>query len=99
LTAEESWGAGSSKGRLFEVTDPLAPAGSTGFNARTILPRVSHEGLAFDAENNLYFIDEFNSGSIYKYVSSTPGIGATYFNAGETYVFPAGIAYRVIDAR
>ena len=92
LTAEESWGAGSSKGRLFEVTDPLAPAGSTGFNARTILPRVSHEGLAFDAENNLYFIDEFNSGSIYKYVSSTPGVGATYFNAGETYVLKADLA-------
>ena len=58
LTAEESWGTGSTKGRLFEVTNPLAAAGSTGFVERTILPRVSHEGLAFDADNNMYFIDE-----------------------------------------
>jgi len=92
LTAEESWGAGSSKGRLFEVTDPLAAPGATGFTARTILPRVSHEGLAFDDENNLYFIDENNSGSIYKYVSSTPANGATYYDAGETYVLKANAA-------
>jgi len=90
LTAEESWGAGSTKGRLFEVTSPLAAAGSTGFVERTILPRVSHEGLAFDADNNMYFIDEFNSGSIYKYVSSTPTDGSTFFNAGETFVLKVG---------
>lgn len=90
LTAEESWGAGSTKGRLFEVTSPLAAAGSTGFVERTILPRVSHEGLAFDADNNLYFIDEFNGGSVYKYVSSTPTDGSTFFNAGETFVLKVG---------
>jgi len=90
LTAEESWGAGSTKGRLFEVTSPLAAAGSTGFVERTILPRVSHEGLAFDADNNLYFIDEFNSGSIYKYVSSTPTDGSTFFDEGETFVLKVG---------
>ncbi len=90
LTAEESWGAGSTKGRLFELTNPLADAGSTDFVARTILPRVSHEGLAFDADNNLYFIDEFNSGSIYKYVSSTPTDGSTFFDEGETFVLKVG---------
>ncbi|MEQ1889695.1 MAG: alkaline phosphatase PhoX [Alphaproteobacteria bacterium] len=90
LTAEESWGAGSTKGRLFEVTDPLAAAGATGFVERTILPRVSHEGLAFDADNNMYFIDEFSGGSIYKYVSSTPDAGGTFFDAGETFVLKVG---------
>ena len=90
LTAKESWGAGSTKGRLFEVTDPLAAAGATGFVERTIIPHVSHEGLAFDADNNMYFIDEFSGGSIYKYVSSTPDAGVTFFDAGETFVLKVG---------
>ncbi len=92
LTAEESWGVGSTKGRLFEVTSPLAAAGATGFVARTIIPRVSHEGLTFDADNNLYFIDENSSGSIYKYVSDTPNDGATFFTAGKTYVLKATVS-------
>jgi uncharacterized protein len=90
LTAEESWGPGSTKGRLFEVTNPLGNPGSEGFTERNIIPRVSHEGLAFDSDNNLYFIDEFNGGSIYKYVSSTPNDGATFFSAGETFVLKVG---------
>lgn len=42
LTAEESWGAGSVKGRLFEVTNPLTagPNGGT-FVQRIVIPRVS----------------------------------------------------------
>lgn len=60
--AEESWsdpGAAVSKhGRLFEVTNPLADAADIDFVHRDILPRVLHEGLAFDSSNNLYFIDE-----------------------------------------
>ncbi len=63
LTAEESWGAGSTKGRLFEVTNPLAAPGSVNFEQRNVIPRVAHEGLAFDSANNLYFIDELNGGS------------------------------------
>jgi secreted PhoX family phosphatase len=65
LTAEESWGTGSVKGRIFEVTNPIT-AGQYGghFVWRTIIPRVSHEGLAFDANNTLYFVDELNGGSI-----------------------------------
>ena len=58
LTAEESWGTGSSKGRLFEVTNrprpwPMAAASSSARSSR-----VSHEGLAFDANKALYFVDE-----------------------------------------
>ena len=70
LTAEESWGTGSVKGRLFEVTNPIT-AGRYGgdFVWRTILPRVSHEGLAFDEHNTLYFVDELNGGSIYKLIA------------------------------
>jgi secreted PhoX family phosphatase len=90
LTAEESWGAGSDKGRLFEVTNPLAAPGSVNFVRRDIIPRVAHEGLAFDKDNNLYFIDEQNGGSIYKYTSTTPTNGATYFTAGQTFVLKIG---------
>jgi uncharacterized protein len=94
LTAEESWGMGSTKGRLFEVTNPTATTGpgDVGFVARTLLPRVSHEGLAFDGAKSLYFIDEFNSGSIYKYTSANPSAtnGNDYFAAGQTSVLKVG---------
>ena len=93
LTAEESWGTGSSKGRLFEVTNPLS-AGPYGgaFVWRSILPRVSHEGLAFDRNNALYFIDELNGGSIYKFVSASPDAasGDAYFAAGQTFALRVG---------
>ncbi len=89
LTAEESWGAGSTKGRLFEVTNPTTATVNGGnFIQRNIIPRVSHEGLAFDAMKNLYFIDELNGGSIYKYTSANANAtnGDDYFAAGQTFV-------------
>jgi secreted PhoX family phosphatase len=93
LTAEESWGTGSVKGRLFEVTNPIT-AGQYGghFVWRSILPRVAHEGLAFDEHNTLYFIDELNGGSIYKYVSANPDAttGDEFFAAGQSFVLRVG---------
>lgn len=90
LTAEESWEKGSAKGRLFELINPTTAAGSddSRFVHRSIVPRVAHEGLAFDKENNLYFVDEFNGGSIYKYVSASPAAttGNEYFSNGRTFV-------------
>ncbi len=89
LTAEESWGANSTKGRLFELTNPVTATGTgdSNFVQRAVIPHVSHEGLAFDTNNNLYFIDEFNGGSIYKYVSANPNAinGDDYFAAGQTF--------------
>jgi len=85
LTAEETTG-----GRLFEVKNPLAAPGAENFTQHNIIPRVSHEGLAFDKANNLYFIDENNSGSIYRYTSATPNNGATFFDAGQTSVLKVG---------
>jgi secreted PhoX family phosphatase len=90
LTGEESWGAGSTKGRLFEVTNPLADPASINLVQRTIIPHVSLEGLAFDKSNNLYFVDELNGGTIYKYTSVTPTNGATFFDAGQTFVLKVG---------
>jgi len=96
LTAEESWsdpGAPTSPhGRLFEVTNPLADPVDIDIVHRDILPRVSHEGLAFDAFNNLYFIDERNNSHIFKYTSVNPSAdnGDDYFAAGQTFVLRVG---------
>lgn len=93
LTAEESWGTGSTKGRLFEVTNPLAAVGGINFvNRTTALPNVSHEGLVFDSANNLYFIDETNGASIYKFTSTNPNAtnGNDFFAAGQTFALKVG---------
>lgn len=94
LTGEESWGTGSTYGRLFEITNPTTTTGdaTTNFLVRDVLPRTSHEGLAFDSLNNLYFIDEFNSGSIYKYSSANPFAtnGNDFFSAGQTFALKVG---------
>ncbi|MBT9494572.1 MAG: DUF839 domain-containing protein [Paucibacter sp.] len=89
LTAEESWGTGSSKGRLFEVSNATTAAANGGnFIQRSIIPRVSHEGLAFDNAKSMYFIDELNGGSIYKYTSGNVNAanGDDYFAKGQTFV-------------
>lgn len=93
LTGEESWGAGSTKGRLFEVTNPVTAGPNGGdFARRNIIPRVSHEGLAFDRAKSLYFVDELNGGSLYKYVSANPNAttGDEYFAAGQTFALKVG---------
>ncbi|MBU1364627.1 MAG: DUF839 domain-containing protein [Gammaproteobacteria bacterium] len=93
LTAEESWGTNSTKGRLFEVTNATTAAANGGnFVQRSVIPRVSHEGLAFDQQKSLYFVDELNGGSIYKYVSANPNAttGDDYFAAGQTFALKVG---------
>ncbi|WP_310447747.1 alkaline phosphatase PhoX [Thiobacillus sp.] len=96
LTAEESWsdpaGPTSIYGRLFEVTNPLADAADIVIKHRDILPRVSHEGLAFDNKNNLYFIDERNNSHIFKFTSANPQAdnGDDFFAAGQTFVLRVG---------
>lgn len=100
LTAEESWsdpsGPTSSYGRLFEVTNPTTAGVNGGdFVHRKIGPadiRVSHEGLAFDAANNFYFIDERNDSHIFRFTSANPnaGNGQDFFNAGVTSVLRVG---------
>lgn len=108
ITAEESWctaAAGcttSPYGRLFELTNPLTAASVTdpGGEAanlvhRNVIPRVSHEGIQFDRAGNMYFIDELNGGSLYKYVpGASRGEIASgrrgYFDAGQTFVLRVG---------
>lgn len=100
LTAEESWSdphqPASRYGRLFEITDATtAGANAANFVHRKIGPadiRVSHEGLAFDKYNNLYFIDERNDSHIFKFSSANPHAsnGADFFGAGQTSVLRVG---------
>ena len=55
LTAEESWGAGSTKGRSFEVTNPNhRGAGRRQLRTHNIIPPVSHEGSNFDSDPRRY---------------------------------------------
>lgn len=96
LTAEESWsdpGAATSKyGRLFEVTNPLADPTEIEFVHRDVLPRVSHEGTAFDRNNNFYFVDERNGSHIFKFTSVKPKAksGDDFFAGGQTFVLRVG---------
>ena len=92
LTAEESWGPQPQPyGRLFELTNPTtATAGGGTLVHRNAVARVSHEGLAFDRNNNLYYIDETNGGSIYRFASATPTTGATFLDGGTNAVLRVG---------
>ena len=60
-----------------------------------MIPRVSHEGIQFDSDGNMYFIDELNGGCLYKYTSAAKmanvkGGKADYFAAGQTFVLRVG---------
>ncbi len=81
LTGEE-WGYGA--GRLFELANPTTATGTADALWRWLsnIPSVSHEGIQFDGDGNLYFIDEYNSGSIYRMIPSVPGD----LSAGEVQV-------------
>lgn len=96
LTAEEAWarrsGAPSHYGRLLEVVNPIAAPAEIKLVHRNILPRVAHEGLAFDANRNLYFINENHQGHIFRYTSAQPHAkdGDTFFAAGQSFVMRVG---------
>lgn len=93
LTAEESWGTGSTKGRLFEVSNATTAAANGGnFVQRSVIPRVSHEGLAFDNAKAMYFVDELNGGAVYKFVSNNPNAtnGNDYFASGQSFALRVG---------
>lgn len=72
LLLAEEW---SGQGRVIEILNPLAPAGQIEHRELNSIPNVSHEGINFSRKfkDTIYFIDEHNSGSIYKFVMSKPG--------------------------
>lgn len=93
LTAEE-W---SGNGRIFELTNPetaTSPADAA-WRWLSKIPSVSHEGLKFDSQGNLYFIDESNTGSIYKFVPKVVGdlsVGQTFVLSVNNFVSTGGVA-------
>ena len=75
------------------VTDPEGEAAD--LQHRNVIPRVSHEGIQFDSDLNMYFIDELNGGSLYKYAPAASwgeikSGRAGYFDAGQTFVLRVG---------
>src|SRR6476661_7675722 len=90
-------------GRLFELRTPLtAPGIRTGdgnagadFVHANVVPRTSHEGIQFDQQLHMYFIDELNGGTVFRY---TPAASwgeimsgrARYFDAAQTAVLRVG---------
>jgi uncharacterized protein len=93
-------------GRLFElrnpltapgITEPLTPESNDGadFVHRNVVPRTSQEGIQFDKERNMYFIDELNGGNLYKFTSAATweeimAGEKEYFDAGQTSVLRVG---------
>jgi secreted PhoX family phosphatase len=75
------------------VTNAITAAANGGnFVQRSVIPRVSHEGLAFDDAKAMYYVDELNGGTIYKYVPSNANAtdGNTYFGAGQSFALRVG---------
>ena len=97
LGGEENFTPGQTgTGRLFEVTNPVTATQGNGtlVQRNSVVPLVSHEGLAFDSANNFYFIDENSSGSFYKFTSANPNAanGSDFFGAGTVFaaIVPGG---------
>ncbi len=90
LLLGEEW---SGEGRIFEVLNPMADADDIEYRELNSIPNVAHEGLRFSLDGGaLYFIDEWNSGSVYKFVPSVKGeytLGQTFVLVVDEY---AGIA-------
>lgn len=79
MVAEE-W---SGEGRLIETLNPFAPVDRIEVRELESIANVAHEGLRFSADRKtLYFIDEWNSGSIYKFVMPKKGD----YTKGQTFV-------------
>jgi len=95
LLAAEEW---SGNGRIFELLNPETATGVADANWRWLakIPSVSHEGLKFDAAGTLYFVDEWNSGSIYKFVPKVPGdlsVGQTFVLRDDDQLHNAALNY------
>lgn len=80
LLLAEEW---SGLGRVMEIVNPYADPSKIRYRQLPI-PSVAHEGLRFSADGTtLYFVDESNSGSLYKIVFRDP---SNYAKGGTPYV-------------
>jgi secreted PhoX family phosphatase len=79
------------------IFNPVTALSSEGadFRHKNVIPRSAHEGIQFDGDGNMYFIDELNGGNVYRY---TPRASfrrvlagrADYFAGGTTSVLRVG---------
>jgi len=86
----EEW---SGEGRIIEVMNPFAditnpvagdPAADVDYRELQSIANVAHEGINFSEQydDTIYYIDEWRSGSIYKFVMTTAGD----YTSGQTFV-------------
>lgn len=76
----EEWTA---EGRIIEILNPFAPVAQIQWRELESIANVAHEGLQFSLdERTLYFVDEWNSGSFYKFVMAKKGD----YTKGQTFV-------------
>lgn len=82
LWLAEEW---AGQGRVIEVTNPMAAPANIVKRELNRIPNVAHEGINFSLryKDTIYFIDEYNSGAIYKAVFSNP---ADYTAAAQVFV-------------
>lgn len=77
----EEW---TGEGRLLETTNPFADPADVNVRELETIANVAHEGLRFSLdEKTLYFVDEWNSGALYKFVMKKKG---DYAGRGQTFV-------------
>ena len=76
----EEW---AGEGRIIEILNPHDAPNKIRHRELTSIANVAHEGLRFSLDSKtLYFVDEWNSGSIYKFVCKKTG---DYMH-GQTFV-------------
>ena len=81
VLAAEEWTA---EGRVMEITNPYAPLDQIQVRELNSIANVAHEGLRFNATGDvLYFVDEWNSGALYKIVFKNK---KDYSQGGQTFV-------------
>jgi len=76
----EEW---TGEGRVIETLNPYAPVDQIKTREVQSIANVSHEGLRFsDDGRTVYYVDEWRSGSIYKFVARKKGD----YTKGQTFV-------------
>ena len=90
----EEW---AGQGRVIEILNPMDAVGSINSRELNSIANVSHEGINFSLRyrNTIYFIDEYNSGSIYKFVMKTMGdytVGQTFVLSVDAFGTSGGLA-------
>jgi hypothetical protein len=72
LFLAEEW---AGEGRVMEVLNPFASPADVQIRELYSIANVAHEGINFSEKykDTIYYVDEFNSGSIYKFVMDKKG--------------------------